>query len=120
MITVEEMFNRAKELVDAAGRKAGDLTDIAKMKLKFSENERGIEATLTALGRVLYDSRCTGEAMPEDTVAELVQQVDELEAANEELQAAMDNTRGRKTCRGCGHANPETAAYCNKCGSNLD
>ncbi len=120
MITVEEMFNRAKEFVDAAGRKAGDLTDMAKMKLKLSENERGIEATLTALGRVLYDSRRSGEAMPEDTVAELIQQVDELEAANEELQAAMDNARGRRTCRECGNANPETAAYCNKCGKPLD
>lgn len=119
MITVESVFNKARDLFEAAGRKAGDLTDLAKMKLKLADNENAIEVTLTALGRLLYDSR-KGVDVNEETIAELVKQVDELESANEELQAAIDNNRGYKTCRSCGTANPEKATYCNKCGEKLN
>lgn len=119
MTSVESVWNKAKEMVEAAGRKAGDLTDLAKMKLKLADNEKAIDATLAALGRLVYESRKTGE-LNEETVNELVQQVDELEAANEELQAAIDNNRGRKTCRSCGSANPENASYCNKCGQKME
>lgn len=119
MITVEEMFGRAKEMVEAAGRKAVDLTDLAKMKLKLSENDKAIDSTLTALGRLLYEQR-KGGTLDEETVDELVAQVDELETANEELQAAIDNNRGRKTCRSCGSFNPERAVYCNKCGQKME
>lgn len=119
MTSMESMFNKAKEMVEAAGRKAGDLTDLAKMKLKLADNEKAVDITLAALGRLVYESRKGGE-LNEETVTELVQQLDELEAANEELQGAIDNARGRKTCRSCGSANPEKAAYCNKCGQKMD
>lgn len=119
MTTVESMFNKAKDMFEAAGRKAVDLTDLAKMKLKLADNERAIDTTLTALGRLLYESR-KGVELNEETVTELIRQVDELEAANEELQASIDNNLGRRTCRSCGSANPESAAYCNKCGQKMD
>ena len=119
MTSVESMLSKAKEMVEAAGRKAGNLTDLAKMKLKLADNEKAIDTTLAALGRLVYESRKNGD-LNEETVNELVQQVDELEAANEELQAAIDNNRGRKTCRSCGSANPENAAYCNKCGQKME
>ena len=120
MFTVEELFGRAKEIVEAAGRKAGDLTDLAKLKFKLAENEKAIEATLVALGRTLYESHRTGEAMDESIVSELLKQVKELEKAGEELQAAIDNNRGCKTCSQCGTANPEGSAFCNKCGNALE
>lgn len=119
MKTWEELVNGAKELAAAAGRKASDMADLAKMKLKLAENEKAIETTLAAIGRLLYDARRDEAPLQEDTIEELMGQVDELTAANEQLQASIDNTRSRKTCVACGAANPEGAAFCNKCGKPL-
>ena len=117
--TWEELVNTAKELANAAGRKATDIADLAKMKLKLAENEKAIEATLAALGRLMYEG-CMERREPDDVlVIELVDQVKELEAANEQLRAEIDNNRGRKTCRECGTANPEGASFCNGCGKPL-
>lgn len=120
MKTWEELVCKAKDLAAEAGRKVTDVADLAKQKIKIAENEKAIRATLEALGRLLYDSRRADDALPEDTVAELVAQIDELAAANEELQAAIDNNCGKKTCVACGNANPQSAAYCNNCGKALD
>ena len=118
MTTWEEVVCKAKELADAAGRKAVDVVDIAKQKMKIAENDRAIRVTLEAMGGMLYESRKEGVEMNEELLAELIAQVDDLTAANEQLQAEMDNRRGCKTCV-CGATNPEGAAYCNACGKEL-
>ena len=118
MATWEDIVCKAKELADAAGRKATDVADLAKQKIKIADNERAIRVTLEALGGMLYESRKEGAVMNEDLVNELIAQVDELTAANEQLQAEIDNKRGRKSCS-CGATNPENAAYCNACGKEL-
>lgn len=118
MATWEEVVCRAKDLADAAGRKASDVMDVARQKLKIAENERAIRVALEALGGMLYESRKEGVELNEELTAELIAQVDELTAANERLQAEMDNRRGCKTCE-CGSKNPEGAVYCNSCGKEL-
>lgn len=118
MTTWEEVVCKAKELADAAGRKASDVAEVAKQKMKIAENERGIRVALEAMGGMLYESRKDGVEMNEELLAELVAQVDDLTAANEQLQAEIDNRRGCKTCA-CGATNPEGAAYCNACGKEL-
>lgn len=119
MTTFEEVVYKAKELASAAGRKAMDVADLAKLKLKILDNEKAIDSSMEALGHLLYDSRIEGAELNEELVAELIAQIQELEAANDDLRAQMDNTRGRKTCA-CGTANAEDAAYCSKCGKALD
>lgn len=119
MTTWEDMVCKAKELASAAGRKAVDITDLAKNKLKIAENERAIDATMEALGRLLYADRKEENTLPEDTVKELIAQVDELKKINADLQAEMDNARGKKTCVACNAMNNEDAVYCSQCGKSL-
>ena len=118
MTTWEEVVCKAKELADAAGRKASDVAEVAKQKMKIAEHERAIRVALEAMGGMLYESRKEGVEMNEELLAELVAQVDELTAANERLQAEIDNRRGCKTCE-CGCKNPENSAFCNACGKKL-
>ncbi len=120
MKTWEEVVVKAKELATSAGRKAMDVADMAKNKMKMLDNEKAIDSTMEALGHLLYDSRCDGTELNEELVGELIAQVKELEAANEDLRAQMDNSCGKKTCAACGAANAEDAAFCNRCGKELD
>lgn len=118
MATWEDIVLKARDLADAAGRKVCDAADVTKQKLKIAENERAIRVALEALGGMVYESRKEGIEMNEELTAELVAQVDELTAANEQLQAELDNRRGCKTCA-CGCSNPEYSTFCNACGKKL-
>ena len=118
MATWEDIVLKARDLADAAGRKVCDAADLTKQKLKIADNERAIRLALEAMGGMLYDSRKEDVDLNEELVAELVAQVNELTAANEQLQAEIDNRRGCKTCE-CGCKNPESAVFCNVCGKKL-
>ena len=118
MATWEDIVLKARDLADAAGRKVNDVTEIAVLKLEIADNERAIRVALEALGGMLYDSRKENAALNEELVAELIAQVDELTAANEQLQMEIDNHRGCKTCT-CGCNNPENSVFCNACGKKL-
>lgn len=118
MATWEDVICKAKELAGAAGRKVTDVAEVTKQKLKIAENERAIRDVLEAVGRVAYESRKSGEAPDEEILSELMRQADDLYAANERLQADVDNYCGRKVCD-CGAANPQGASYCNSCGKKL-
>lgn len=119
MTTFEEVVYKAREIATAAGRKAMDVADIAKLKLKMLDNEKAMDTAMQALGHLLFDSRVEGAELNEELVSELISQIKELEAANEDLQAQMDNTRGCKTCA-CGAVNAADAVYCNKCGKTFE
>ena len=118
MTTLEEVVFKVKEMTTAAGRKALDVADLAKLKLKILDNEKAIDSAMEALGHLLFDSRVEGAELNEELTDELIAQIKELEATNDDLRAQIDNTRGRKTCE-CGAANAEDAAYCNRCGKSL-
>ena len=118
MASWEDFLLKAGDLADAAGRKMNDWTETAVQKLEIADNERAIRVAIEALGGMLYDSRKENVDLNEDLVAELIAQVDELTAANERLQAEIDNRRGCKTCE-CGYKNPEGSVYCNSCGKKL-
>lgn len=117
MATWEDVVCKAKELADAAGRKVADVADLTKQKLKLAENDRAIRDAMEALGHLYYDS-CKGDPMNSELANELICQIDELKAANEELQAEIDSRCGQKTCS-CGGTNPADAAFCNHCGNKL-
>lgn len=118
MATWEDVVCKAKELADAAGRKVTDVAELTKQKLKIAENERAIRDVMEAIGRVIYESRKENAATDEEMVAELLQQADELYAANEQLRAEIDNTAGCRSCS-CGATNPQGASFCNACGKAL-
>ena len=118
MATWEDIVLKARDLADAASRKVNDVTETAVQKLEIADNERAIRLAIEALGGMLYDSRKEKAELNEELVAELIAQVDELTAANERLQAEIDNRRGCKTCA-CGCKNPENSAFCNACGKKL-
>ena len=119
MKTWEEIFCKAKEIGAAAGRKATDVADLAKLKVRLAENDRAVETTMEALGRLLYDSHHSGSPLNEELAGELYRQADELLAAAEEIQAAIDNNRGNRTCPSCGYRNGSDAQYCCRCGKKL-
>ncbi len=119
MTTWEEVVMRTKEIATTAGRKVMDAADLTKMKFKMLDNEKAIDTIMEALGHLLYDSRCENADLNEALVAELIAQIKELEKANEQLRAQMDNARGKKTCPHCGTVNAEDAAYCNRCGKKI-
>lgn len=118
MVTWEDVVFKAKELSEAAANKALDIADVAKLKIELAENEKAIRKTYETIGRLAYLA-ARAEQEDDDTMAELMTQIDELNEENASLIDQIDRYHYRKTCSACGTANEEAASYCKHCGESL-
>lgn len=118
MATWDDILYTTRDLVLAAGRKVGDAASVTKQRIKILDNEHSVRVTMEALGQLLYDHRRNGKELDESLVDELLCQIDELNAANDALQAEIDHFCNRKICE-CGATNASDAVYCKACAKPL-
>lgn len=118
MTTMEEVFCKAKELADTAGKKTGEWVNLGKLKLEAAENERAITAKLEQIGSIAYEAHKNNTDCAE-ALSPLFEEVSALEAKAAELAEKIDELRRTRHCDACGKNNPADAAYCQKCGKEL-
>lgn len=115
---IEDSFVKAKEVIDIAGKKTGEMISLQKLKVNASSLQYQISHDYEALGRLCYEAKKNGEKN-EDAIAELIEEMDERKAELAELERQIALAKGVVICPVCSTRNVITAAYCNKCGSKL-
>ncbi len=114
----EDAVLSAKNAVNVAGKKTGDLVEISKLKLAAAELESKIRGAYEALGRSVYTA-AKEEADATAVIKEKSEQIDSLTADLTALQEKIAALRAEKKCSACGTINPQDADYCKKCGAKL-
>lgn len=118
MAMFEDVVSRVKDVAETAGRKTGELVELGKMKLKIADLRREIAAAHEGLGRLIYDSRKSGEPV-DDMVDACIEHISTLNAEIEELEERIMDSKNVVRCDGCGVFNESTAVFCNQCGTKL-
>lgn len=118
MATWEDVVAYAKGAAQTVGKKTDEWVELGKMKLKLSELHRDIAEAHEGLGRLVYDSRKSGESV-DDMIEACVEHLDDLNSEVERLEEKMMFTKNVISCDKCGAANANTAQFCNQCGEKL-
>ena len=118
MVAMDEVLACAKSMAVTAGRKTEEFVEVAKLRVQIAEKRRDIAELYEGLGRLVYDSRVSGESvedMIEACVEALGEQQDELERLEERVMMNKSVIR----CDGCGAINVNNAVFCNQCGKEF-
>lgn len=118
MAMFDDVVSRVKDVAETAGRKTGELVELGKMKLKIVDLRREVAAAHEGLGRLVYDSRKSGEQV-EDMVDACIEHISALNAEIEDLEERILDSKNVVRCDGCGAFNENTAVFCNQCGAKL-
>lgn len=118
MAMFEDVVSRVKDVAETAGRKTGEWVELGKMKLKIADLRREIAGAHEGLGRLIYDSRKSGESV-DDMVDACVDHISTLNAELEDLEERIMDSKNVVRCDGCGAFNESTAVFCNQCGEKL-
>ena len=118
MAIFDEVVSRVKDVAESAGKKTGELVELGKVKIRIAELRREIAGAHEGLGRLIYDSRKSGENV-EDMIDACVDHISELYADLEELEEKVMESKNAVRCSGCGALNENTAQFCNQCGTKL-
>ena len=96
--------------------KANNLADTAKLSMRTNELNKSIQEVYTKLGEQYY---ALHGSQPEEALAELCGQVDQLNAEIQEIRVELQRIKQIKVCPNCGSENPSDASFCNQCSAAL-
>lgn len=126
---VMELFQRVRDTASiaadaaadtarVAGRKAGQMVDVAKLNVQLFECNSDFNESLRQLGQVVYDAHL-GKQTDDNAVETLLKKADEQRAKAQDVKQRIADLRQSKACPGCGAVCGKDDAFCHSCGSAL-
>ena len=114
----DDMVNKAKEAIDVASKKTGEVVNTQKQKFDIASLESKRAKDYAVLGEMYYNKIKDG-AVEDENVSELVLAIKEKSEKIEKLKAEVNSAKNKRICPKCGAAIEQTSNYCNACGAKL-
>ena len=112
------MVNKAKEAIDVASKKTGEVVNTQKQKFDIASLESKRAKDYAVLGEIYYNKIKDG-AVEGENVSGLVLAIKEKSEKIEKLKAEVNSAKNKRICPKCGAAIEQTSNYCNACGAKL-
>ena len=114
----DDVVNKAKEAIDVASKKTGEVVNTQKQKFDIASLESKRAKDYAVLGEIYYNKIKDG-AVEDENVSELVLAIKEKSEKIEKLKAEVNSAKNKRICPKCGAAIEQTSNYCNACGAKL-
>ena len=114
----DDMVSKAKEAIDVASKKTGEVVNTQKQKFDVASLESKRAKDFAVLGEIYYNKIKDGEAADEN-ISELVLSIKEKSDKIDKLKAEINNAKNKRICPKCGAAIDQISNYCNACGEKL-
>ena len=116
--TASYAADAAADSARAAGKRAGQMVDVAKLNVRLFDLNGEYNDILRQLGQVMVDTR-RGQAPEAALVTSLLNQADEKTAKIAELKGRIADLKQAQTCPSCGEPCGKNDKFCRSCGGKL-
>ena len=116
--TASVAADAAADTARVAGKKAGQMVDVAKLNVQLFDLNGDYNEVMRQLGQVMYDTH-KGQAPEGDPVTQLLEKADELSEKIAEVKARIADLRQAQTCPACGARCGKGDKFCRTCGQAL-
>lgn len=108
----------AQQTARVAGKRAGQMVDVAKLNVQLFDLSGEYNDVLRQLGQVMHETH-KGQAQDEEKVPALLEQADQLESRIAELRERIAALRQSRSCPNCGAMCGRDDQFCRRCGQSL-
>ena len=112
-----DFFNKLGDLANKAGKKTGDLTKEAKIKMKMNENKSKIEDLYKEIGKVIYQKHIDTAEFKKEDISDFCTQIDNLSDEIEKYQNEIRKIKNKRMCEKCATEIDINVKYCPNCGA---
>lgn len=116
--TASVAADAAADTARVAGKKAGQMVDVAKLNVQLFDLNGDYNEVLRQLGQVMYDTH-KGQAPEGDPVTQLLAKADELVEKIAEVKTRIADLRQAQICPACGAPCGKGDKFCRTCGQAL-
>ena len=114
----DDMLSKAKDAIDVASKKTGEVVNTQKQKFDIASLESKRAKDFAVLGEINYNKIKDGEALDEN-ISELALAIKEKSDKIDALKAEINSAKNKRICPKCGAAIDQISNYCNACGEKL-
>ena len=114
----DDITNGAKNAAAFTAKKAGELTNIAKLKFSLHTEESNLNKCFEELGSLYYDYQ-RNSVDHTDEINALLGEIDELNEKIDCLIETLAKSQKRSICPGCGAQVTTDYDFCPLCGAKL-
>ncbi|MCL2085058.1 MAG: hypothetical protein FWH06_07365 [Oscillospiraceae bacterium] len=123
---IRNLLNRAREVavsatetagqaLNAAGRKANAIWDLARCNLQLNDIRGEIDRLLRELGSMVYRTHVRPDT-PSDDLPRKLSELDGLYARLAEIEKELEELKIKQLCPVCGCGYDKQDAFCRSCG----
>ena len=116
--TASYAADAAADSARAAGKKAGQMVDVAKLNVQLFDLNGEYNDLMRQLGQVMYETH-SGQVADSALVTDLLNQADERKARINELKSRISGLKQAQVCPGCGEPCGRNDKFCRACGKQL-
>ena len=116
--TANVAVDAAADTARVAGKKAGQMVDVAKLNVQLFDLNTELNDVLKKLGQVMYDTH-QGKTENPEQVAALLDRADELSGRIAEVKERVAALRLSSVCPACGASCGKEDLFCRACGQKL-
>jgi len=106
------------KVADQAGKKAGELMEVGKLKLKLFDLTTEVEVLYKEIGKAVYLTH-TGAQVEESDIQKKLGEIDEKFVRMAELREDLGARKTTVTCPVCGRDCDKNDVFCRVCGKEL-
>lgn len=115
----DDIARSAKDAAAYTAKKAGELTNVAKLKMSIRSEENNLDKCFAEIGNMYYAYQRQGEDHTAE-IAALLMEADQIVAKIESLRESLAKVQNSSICPGCNAQVTTDFAYCPLCGEKLD
>ena len=115
---MDDILDKVKEMAAAAGSKAQEVAEVAKLKLQLSQMRSDLDSNYKKMCEIIYNLKKAG-AENEDLVSMCVAEIDAQLEAIDELNNQINELKNEVRCPECHASNTKGNLYCARCGAAL-
>lgn len=116
--TASYAADAAADSARAAGKKAGQMVDVAKLNVQLFDLNGEYNDILRQLGQVMVDTH-RGQAPEGALITSLLNQADDKNGRIAELKGRIADLKQAQTCPACGEPCGKSDKFCRSCGGKL-
>lgn len=115
----DNAVSKAKEALDIACKKTGEVVTTSKQKFDVATIESKRSKDFEALGKIYFEM-IKDEEIEDFEIKDLVLEIKDKNEKIDALKEEINNAKNKRTCPVCKATIDKLSVYCNICGAKLE